>query len=426
MFSVLIKNTTIIDPNSPFHNQKKDILIKDGIIIKIETEIVENKVDQIIEDNLHICPGLFDFSVDFPEPGNEQKETLQSGYQSSISGGFTAVGLQPTQNPSRDHKADILFCINAAKKSGINVVPYGAISKGLQGKQLAEMFDMFSSGALAFSDNMNPVKHAGLFSRAVLYAKNFNGLIISFPYDNSMVPNGQINEGIVSTKLGLEGIPDLTEEIMVNRDLSINQYHEGRLHFNIISSKKTVDLIRSAKKTQPKISCGTSIYHLLFDEQQLDGFNAQFKILPPFRRKNDRDALLDGVKNGVIDVITSYHQPQEEEINNVEFSIAPFGIIGTQITFPLALTYLSDFLGLEKIIQCMSINPRTILQCEVPIIKEGHKVEFTLFDPNKKWIYNKENNNSKSENTPLFGTELKGFVHGTLIGCNYHKNLPIN
>jgi len=177
MFSVLIKNTTIIDPNSPFHNQKKDILVKDGIIIRIETEIVENKVDQIIEDNLHICPGLFDFSVDFPEPGNEQKETLQSGYKSSISGGFTAVGLQPTQNPSRDHKADILFCVNAAKKSGINVIPYGAISKGLQGEQLSEMFDMFSSGALAFSDNMNPVKHAGLFSRAVLYAKNFNGLI---------------------------------------------------------------------------------------------------------------------------------------------------------------------------------------------------------------------------------------------------------
>ena len=143
------------------------------------------------------------------------------------------------------------------------------------------MFDMYSSGALAFSDNMNPVKHAGLFSRAVLYAKNFNGLIISFPYDNSMVPNGQINEGIASTKLGLEGIPDLTEEIMVNRDLSINQYHGGRLHFNIISSKKTVDLIKGAKKKQPKISCGTSIFHLLFDEQQLEGFNAQFKILPP-------------------------------------------------------------------------------------------------------------------------------------------------
>ena len=221
-------------------------------------------------------------------------------------------------------------------------------------------------------------------------------------------------------------IPDLSEEIMLNRDISINKYHQGKLHFNIISSKKSVDTIKDAKNNQSTISCGTSIYHLLFDDQQLDGFNAQFKILPPFRRKLDRDALLEGVKNGVIDVITSYHQPNEEEVNNVEFSIAPFGIIGTQITFPLALTYLLDYLGLEKIIQCMSINPRTILQCEVPIIKEGHKVDITLFDPNKKWTYNKENNNSKSENTPLFGTELKGFVHGTLIGSNYHQNLPID
>ncbi len=426
MFSVIIKNATIIDPNSPHNNLTKDILIKDGTIIKIENDISDKNTNQISKENLHICPGLFDFSVDFPEPGNEQKETLQSGYKSSISGGFTGIGLQPTENPSRDQKADILFCINAAKKLGIKVVPYGAISKGLQGKQLSEMYDMYNSGSLAFSDNMSPVKHAGLFSRAVLYAKNFNGLIISFPYDNSIVPNGQINEGIVSTQLGLEGIPDLSEEIMLNRDLSINKYHQGKLHFNIISSKKSVDTIKDAKNNQSTISCGTSIYHLLFDDQQLDGFNAQFKILPPFRRKLDRDALLEGVKNGVIDVITSYHQPNEEEVNNVEFSIAPFGIIGTQITFPLALTYLLDYLGLEKIIQCMSINPRTILQCEVPIIKEGHKVDITLFDPNKKWTYNKENNNSKSENTPLFGTELKGFVHGTLIGSNYHQNLPID
>ena len=212
---------------------------------------------------------------------------------------------------------------------------------------------------------------------------------------------------------------------MLNRDLSINKYHHEEDYILILfHQKKVLTQLRMQKKSKT-ISCGTSIYHLLFDDQQLDGFNAQFKILPPFRRKLDRDALLEGVKNGVIDVITSYHQPNEEEVNNVEFSIAPFGIIGTQITFPLALTYLLDYLGLEKIIQCMSINPRTILQCEVPIIKEGHKVDITLFDPNKKWTYNKENNNSKSENTPLFGTELKGFVHGTIIGSNYHKNLPI-
>ena len=422
MSSILIKNAIIIDPNSNFKNLKKDIFIEDGIISRIEENIKADSAEIITADNLHVCPGLFDFSVDFPEPGNEQKETLKSGFISSISGGFTGLGLQPSKQTPRDQKTDILFCINSSKGLGINVVPYGALSKGLKGEQLSEMFDMYSSGSLAFTDNMEPVVHGGLFSRAILYTKNFNGLVISFPYDQSISPNGQINEGNVSTQLGLEGIPDLSEEIILNRDILINSYHEGRLHFNIVSSKKSVKQLKKAKKEQKYVSCGTSIFHLLFDDELLDGFDSRFKILPPLRTKADRNALIEGVKNGVIDVITSYHQPHEEEINEVEFSLAPFGIIGTQVCFPLALTYLSDYLGLEKIVQCMSINPRTILQCEIPIIKVGHQADITLFDPTKKWTFSKENNNSKSENTPLFGSELKGSVLGTILRRNYHQN----
>ena len=422
MSSILIKNATIIDPNSNFKNLKKDIFIEDGIISRIEENIKADSAEIITADNLHVCPGLFDFSVDFPEPGNEQKETLKSGFISSISGGFTGLELQPSKQTKREKKTDILFCINSSKGLGINVVPYGALSKGLKGEQLSEMFDMYSSGSLAFTDNMEPVVHGGLFSRAILYAKNFNGLVISFPYDQSISPNGQINEGNVSTQLGLEGIPDLSEEIILNRDILINSYHEGRLHFNIVSSKKSVKQLKKAKKEQKYVSCGTSIFHLLFDDELLDGFDSRFKILPPLRTKADRNALIEGVKNGVIDVITSYHQPHEEEINEVEFSLAPFGIIGTQVCFPLALTYLSDYLGLEKIVQCMSINPRTILQCEIPIIKVGHQADITLFDPTKKWTFSKENNNSKSENTPLFGSELKGSVLGTILRRNYHQN----
>ena len=423
MSTILIKNAIIIDPNSNYKNLKKDILIVDGIIDNIEKNIKADNAEIIKSDDLHVCPGLFDFSVDFPEPGNEQKETLKSGFISSISGGFTGLGLQPSKQTPRDQKTDILFCINSGKGLGLNVIPYGALSKGLNGEQLSEMFDMYTSGSLAFTDNMEPVVNGGLFSRAILYAKNFNGLIISFPYDQSISPSGQINEGIVSTQLGLEGIPELSEEIILSRDLLINSYHEGRLHFNILSSKNTVKQLEKAKKVQKHISCGTSIYHLLFDDEVLQGFNSRFKILPPLRTKEDRNALLEGIKNGVIDVITSYHQPHEEEINEVEFSLSPFGVIGTQICFPLAITYLSDYLGLEKIVQCMSINPRTILQCEVPIIKVGHKADITLFDPAKKWIYNRENNNSKSENTPLFGSELKASVLGTILGRNYHKNI---
>jgi len=423
MSSLLIKNVNIIDPNSDFNNSKKDILLKNGLIVKIEDNIQVNNLDTVQEENLHVCPGLFDFSVDFPDPGNEQRETLESGLFSSKSGGFTGVGLQPTYKPARDKKSEILFCKNTTKDFGIDVVPFGAISKELKGEQLAEMFDMYNAGALAFSDNMRPVQNSGLLSRALLYAKNFNGLIISFPYEEKISPNGLINEGVVSTKLGLEGIPDLSEELMVNRDLLINRYHEGRLHFNILSSKKSLKQIEVAKKTQNNLSCGTSIFHLLFDDEIINQFDNSFKILPPFRTKEDRNALLEGVKNGTIDVITSYHQPNEKEITNVEFSLSPFGSIGTQVCFPLALTYLKEYIGLEKIVQCMSINPRTILQYEVPIIKEGYEANMTLFDPDKKWTYDKNNNTSMSENTGLFGTELNGFVHGTIHKSNYHKNL---
>ena len=307
MSSLLIKNVNIIDPNSEFNNSKKDILLKNGLIEKIEDNIEVNNSETVQEDNLHVCPGLFDFSVDFPEPGNEQKETLKSGFISSISGGFTGLGLQPSKQTPRDQKTDILFCINSSKGLGINVVPYGALSKGLKGEQLSEMFDMYSSGSLAFTDNMEPVVHGGLFSRAILYAKNFNGLVISFPYDQSISPNGQINEGNVSTQLGLEGIPDLSEELMVNRDLLINKYHEGRLHFNILSSKKSLEHIEVAKKTQNNLSCGTSIFHLLFDDEIINQFDNRFKILPPFRTKEDRNALLEGVKNGTIDAVSYTH-----------------------------------------------------------------------------------------------------------------------
>ena len=423
MSSLLIKNVNIIDPNSEFNNSKKDILLKNGLIEEIEDNIEKNNLKTVQEDNLYACPGLFDFSVDFPEPGNEQRETLESGLFSSKSGGFTGVGIQPTYQPARDKKSEILFCKNSTKDFGIDVVPFGAISKDLKGEQLAEMFDMYNAGALAFSDNMRPVHNSGLFSRALLYAKNFNGLIISFPYEEKISPYGLINEGIVSTKLGLEGIPDLSEELMVNRDLLINRYHDGRLHFNILSSKKSIEQIEVAKKTQNNLSCGTSIFHLLFDDEIINQFDNRFKILPPFRTKEDRNALLEGIKNGTIDVITSYHQPNEKETTNVEFSLSPFGSIGTQVCFPLALTYLKEYIGLEKIVQCMSINPRTILQHEVPIIKEGYEANMTLFNPDKKWTYDKNNNTSMSENTGLFGCELNGFVYGTIYESNYHKNL---
>jgi dihydroorotase len=425
MSSILIKKATIIDPNSAENNKVRDIHIENGIIknIKAEIELSDKKHHLISEENLHICPGLMDFSVDFSEPGDEQKETIISGCKAALAGGFTAVGIQPTPNPARDNKSAIKFIINSASELGIKVIPYGALSKGLRGEQLAEMYDMYSVGALAFTDYTKPVKHSGLLSRALLYAKNFNGMIISFPYDNTISPNGQMHEGETSTNLGLEGIPSLTEKLYVDRDIAINKYNEGRLHFNIISTKNSVDSIALSKKEKDEISCGTSIYHLIFDDKMLEGFNKDFKTLPPLRSNEERNDLLEAVKNGTIDIITSNHQPHEKEITEVEFAIAPFGIIGTQIAFPLALTYLKDYLGLEGIVQSMSINPRSVLQTEVAIIKEGHHADITLFNPTAEWKFDKKNNLSLSENTPVMETKLTGKVIGTILKNKYHSNI---
>jgi len=419
----LIKSATIIDPNSKYNNKVKDLLIENGIIIKIASEIIqENNCEIISSNNLFVCPGLLDFSVDFSDPGNEQKETIITGSNAALSGGFTAIGLEPTENPARDNKSAIKYCTDFSEEIGINIFPYGAITKNLEGTELAEMYDMYKTGALAFSDSSKPLKNSGLLSRAILYVKNFNGMIISFPYDQTISPNGLMHEGETSTFLGLEGIPSLSEELFVSRDIAINKYNSGRLHFNIISSKGSIEQIKKAKSEKNDISCGTSIYHLIFDDTMLKDFNSDFKILPPLRSNEDRNSLLEAVKDGTIDVITSFHKAHEKEITEVEFSQAPFGCIGTQLAFPLALTYLKDYLGLEQIVQSMSINPRSILKTEIPIIKEGHSAEITLFDPDKKWIFNKESNKSLSENTPLINTEFTGMVIGTIVKNQFHLN----
>ncbi len=416
---ILVKQVTVVDPNSPFNKQKVDILVTNGTIGKIATQInSENSMKIIQFEKGYVCPGLFDFSTDFQEPGNEQKETIKSGIEAASNGGFTAIGLQPTLSPARDTLSEISFCTEKCKDIPLEIIPYGTISKNGNGEELSEMYDMYTGGALAFTDHLKPVQHAGLMSRALLYAKNFNGLIISNPYDKSICPTGQMHEGITSTKMGLNGIPSLAEELQINRDISLTKYNEGKIHFNVISSKESMLRIAESKNKNLNVSCGTSIYHLIFNDENLQNFTAEFKMLPPLRSKEDQIALIEGIKNGIIDVITSNHQPHENEIREVEFPIAPMGCIGTQVAFPLALTYLLDELDLETIVKTMSINPRTILQTDVPVIKKGFTANLTLFDTHSKWRFDKTNNLSLSENTPILGSTLTGKVHGTILG-NY-------
>mgnify|MGYP001175813000 CR=1 FL=1 len=421
--SILLKNVTIIDPNSPFNKKKKDVLIENGIISKIADKLSDSKSDLTITENgLHICPGLFDLLVNFGEPGCEYKETLNSGCNAAMHGGFTGVGLSTNTNPARDNKTAIEFCINSTDQHLVDVHPFGTITKSREGKELSEMFDLKESGAVGYFDGKRPIKSAGLMARALLYAKNFNGLILSFAYDSSLSPKGQMNESIESTKLGLEGIPSISEELQLSRDLFLTSYNDAKIHFATVSTESTVPMLLEAKQNGINVSSSVAIHNLVITDNSLSDFDTNYKVLPPLRTDDDRKTLIEGLKDGVIDVITSDHSPEDSESKKMEFSIANFGVIGTQIAFPLAVTHLSDSLGLENIVTKMAINPRTILELDLPIIKEGFKANITLFNPDKETIYNQESNQSLSENSPFFNSTLTCKVAGVINGNKYHFN----
>jgi dihydroorotase len=421
--TILLKSVTIIDPNSPFNKQVKDILIENGMIVNVANNIKAPSTALIIkEEGLHVCPGLFDLLVDFGEPGFEHKETLETGCNAAMHGGFTGVGLSPNSEPPRDNKSAVEFCINKSAEHLVDLFPMGTISKGLNGKELSEMFDLKSSGAIAYFDGKKPIESAGLMARALLYTKNFDGLVFSFPYDSSLSVNGQMNESIESTKLGLQGIPAIAEELQMSRDLFLASYNEAKIHFTTVSSQSTVPMLLEAKQNNINVSSSVAIHNLILTDDSLREFDSNYKVLPPLRTQDDKNALIEGLKNGIVDVITSDHTPQDIESKKMEFSIADFGIIGTQTAFPLAVTHLSKSLGLEEIVVKMSINPRTILQLDTPVLNKGFQANITLFNPNKEFIFTKENNKSLSENSPFLDTALTCKVVGVINGGKYHLN----
>lgn len=411
---IRIQSAKIIDPNSPFNGQTKSLLIENGIIIAIENEVTED-ADQLIEsENLHISPGLFDLRTHLCEPGFEQHEDLESGMNAAAKGGFTGIAIMPNTYPSISSRTQVEYIVNKGNGAIVDLKPIGSITANLEGKELSELYDMHQSGAVAFSDDKHSFSNAGMLSRALLYAKNFNGLVLSFPYDKTVAHNGQINEGITSTNLGLEGIPALSEELHVARDLYLAQYNNTRIHLGPLSSKGSVDLIKSARQSGVEVSCDIAAHQLVFTDEVCSDFDTNFKVLPPFRTNEHQNSLIAGLKDNTIDIISSDHTPYDVEEKLKEFDLANFGIINLQTAFPIALTYLVQHIGLDGIISKMSINPRKVLGLEVPTIAVGAKATITLFNPKEKWTFVKSDIASKSYNTPFEGTMFTGKVKGII------------
>ncbi|MEZ4966406.1 MAG: dihydroorotase [Saprospiraceae bacterium] len=410
---LLLKNIRIAEGKSG--SKTRDLLLRDGIIEQIAEDIPARKnmeVWQWDSDKIHASPGWMDIGAQTGDPGYEHREDLNSAASAAAAGGYTSVACFPNTHPAIASKSEVLYVKNKTAHSPVTFYPVGAISEHCEGKDLAELYDMHAAGAIAFSDGSKPVQDAGLLLRALQYARAFGGLVINEPQQRSIAAGGQMHEGLVSTSLGLKGIPALAEEIVVQRDLRLLEYAEGRLHIHLLSTAAGVALVREAKKAGLPVTASVAVANLCFTDEKLRDFDSNWKILPPLRSRADADALLEGLHDGTIDLIASNHVPWHEEAKNLEFPFAEFGMSGLQTTFALCRTFLGEHLKTAEVIEKIALAPRRILGLPVPEIKVGARAELTIFDPDATWTFEERDIRSKSRNTPFTGQQFKGKVLG--------------
>ena len=406
----LIKSATIIDKNSEFHNKTVDILISNGIISDISEDIKNPKnFLEIRFPNLHVSNGWFDYSVCTGEPGYEERDNLLNTLMLASKSGFTSVGLQPNTFPVTEKSTEIEYLKAVAKNSNVNIYPIGALTKSSDGNELAELFEMKNSGAIGFGDYKKSIENANVLKLALLYSKDYNIPIFSFPLNREISNNGVMNEGITSTSLGLKGIAGMSEEIQIMRDIRILEYTGGNLHIPYISTRKSLELIKKAKNKGLNISCSTCVHNLFFNDSHLSDFNTNFKVLPPLRTQDDIDQLISGVKDGSIDTVTSDHNPLDIELKNVEFDKAEFGTIGLESLFGA----LNRIFPIKTTINILT-RGKKVFGIEETEIKIGTQADLSLFNPINSFVFNDDNVLSMSKNSIFIGSSLKGKVYGTI------------
>ncbi|MBU4288981.1 MAG: dihydroorotase [Proteobacteria bacterium] len=417
---VLIKGGRVIDPGNL--DGIMDILIKDGKISEIKEhgsklKAQSSKLKVIDASGKIVTPGLIDMHVHLREPGHEYKETIESGCLSAAYGGFTAICPMPNTNPVNDNGQITEYIL---KKAGIadtvRVYPVAAISKGLNGKSLCEYGELKEAGAIALSDDGYPVRDSQLMRRAMEYAKGFSMPIISHCEDLNLAANGVVNEGAVATSMGLAGIPNAAESIMVMRDIALCELTESRLHIAHVSTKESVQAIRNAKKRGVKVTAETAPHYFTLTEDAIKGYNTNAKMNPPLRSSQDRAAILEGLADGTIDIIATDHAPHSYIEKEVEFDQAANGIIGLETSVSLSLKLAHDgVISLTGLIEKMSTNPARIIGIENGI-KIGYSADITIIDPDLSYKIDSGKFQSLSRNTPFNGWDMKGKAVLTMVG----------
>jgi dihydroorotase len=413
---ILIQSAEILDSRSPFHKKEKNVLINNGKIVEIGDK--NYAADKVIKaDGMKLSIGWFDLGTFVGDPGLEHKEDLESLARAAVAGGFTEVAVLPNTSPSVQTKNEVSYLMRGNENRLLKILVLASVTRNNKGEELTEMIDLHEAGAVGFTDGLRSLWHTDIFLKSLQYLQKFDGVLIDHPEDNWLNMFGQMHEGINSTKLGLKGIPRIAEEIAVNKNLELLNYTGGRLHFSRMSTPKSLELIKAAKK-KLKITCDITSYQALLDDTYLTSFDTNYKVSPPLREKADQDALIKALKDGTIDVISSGHLPQDEESKNLEFDLADFGLINLQ-TVGTHLTTLSRFIEWETLIEKVTIAPREVLQLEIPTIEEDQKANLTLFDPNRIWKLDEKTNLSRSKNSPWFGKDVQGKAVA-VFGNNRH------
>ncbi|MDR3715280.1 MAG: dihydroorotase [Puia sp.] len=423
---ILIKQAFITNQRSPHNGTIQDILIEGGVISAIRPSISEAADILVDHPGLHISTGWMDIFSNFGDPGYEYKENLETGAAAAAAGGYTDVFVIPNTLPVVDTKSQVEYIRQKSRLLPVAIWPIGAVTKGLQGKDLAEMYDMRNSGAAAFSDGTLPVQSPGLLLKALQYIKTFEGVIIQIPDDKTVGSNGLINEGVVSTRLGLPGKPMMAEELIIARDIELVRYTGSKIHFTGVTSPKSLEYIKRAKEEGLGVSCSVTPYHLYFTDADLTGYDTNLKVYPPLRTGADVRALRNGVMDGTVDCIATHHFPHEYDSKILEFEYARYGMTGLETTYSVLRTVLPD-LGSDRMAALLSENPAKIFGFERAPIAEGQPARLTLFAPAATSLLQENTTRSKSKNTPFIGKELSGRVIGIVSGDKHVlNNQPTN
>lgn len=409
---LLLKHVTITDNASPYNGKILDVFIENGKVKTIGNNLSEEGATLIDIEGLHLSPGWVDVFAHFNDPGFEYKETIASGAEAAAAGGYTDVFILPNTAPAIATKTAVEYVIQKSQKSISNIYPLGAVTKNADGIDLAEMYDMHNSGAIAFTDGILPVQTPGLLLKALQYVKAFNGVIIQLPVDRSIAKLGLMNESITSTQIGLAGLPAIAEEVMIQRDIELVAYTESKLHITGISTAKGLALIKAAKQQGVQVSCSVTPHHLFYCDEDLCTYDTNLKVDPPLRSRGDMMALREGVGNGDIDCIASHHLPQDKDSKVCEFEYAKHGISGLETAYAVVQTVLR--LTADQMVKLMSENARQIFGIPSITIAENSIACYTLFQPNASCMYGNSTVKSKSQNSPFLDANLIGKVVGII------------